>query len=105
MPATNGQAARIRATRTPGTCRPGNSAAAGATFVMGVSLLTPDGLTRAIQDDTGIRPIWAAEAFNDPDEEVRYSKACITAGSLIPHRTRSGGLVLDVAAGKLNEVV
>ena len=70
----------------------------------GMLTFTDDGFKRAIQDDTGIKPTWAAEAFNDLEEDVRQSKARITASPFIPHKDAIRGFVFDVATGKLNEV-
>jgi carbonic anhydrase len=71
----------------------------------GMLTFTDDGFKRAIQDDTGIKPAWAAEAFDDLEEDVRQSKARIVASPFIPHKDAIRGFVFDVATGKLNEVV
>jgi carbonic anhydrase len=65
---------------------------------------TDDGFKRSIQEETGIKPEWAAEAFPDLDEDVRQSKARILASPFIPHKESVRGFVFDVATGKLNEV-
>src|SRR5437764_10993837 len=39
----------------------------------GMLTFTDDEFKRQIQDDTGIKPEWAAEAFADLDEDVRQS--------------------------------
>jgi carbonic anhydrase len=70
----------------------------------GMLTFTDDGFKRAIQDETGIKPEWAAEAFTDLDEDVRQSIARITASPFIPHKDAVRGFVFDVATGKLNEV-
>jgi len=70
----------------------------------GMLTFTDDGFKRAIQDDTGIKPTWAAEAFDDLDEDVRQSKARIAASPFIPHKDAIRGFIFDVATGKLNEV-
>jgi carbonic anhydrase len=56
------------------------------------------------QEETGVKPAWAAEAFPDLDEDVRQSKARILASLFIPHKESVRGFVFDVATGKLNEV-
>jgi carbonic anhydrase len=71
----------------------------------GMLTFTDDGFKRAIQDDTGIRPTWAAEAFGDLEEDVRQSKARIAASPFVPHTDAIRGFVFDVATGKLSEVV
>ena len=70
----------------------------------GMLTFTDDGFRRSIQDDTGIKPSWAAEAFGDLDEDVRQSVARIKASPFIPHTDAVRGFVFDVATGKLNEV-
>jgi carbonic anhydrase len=70
----------------------------------GMLTFTDDDFKRAIQDETGIKPQWAAEAFTDLDEDVRQSIARIKASPFIPHKNVRG-FVFDVATGKLNEVI
>jgi carbonic anhydrase len=70
----------------------------------GMLTFTDDAFKRAIQDDTGIKPPWAAEAFEDLEEDIRQSKARIAASPFIPHRDAIRGFVFDVATGALNEV-
>jgi carbonic anhydrase len=70
----------------------------------GMLTFTDDAFKRSIQDDTGIKPSWAAEAFPDLDEDVRQSIARIKASPFVPHTDAIRGFVFDVATGKLNEV-
>jgi carbonic anhydrase len=70
----------------------------------GMLTFTDDAFKRAIQDETGIKPEWAAEAFTDLDEDVRQSVARIKASPFIPRKDAVRGFVFDVATGKLNEV-
>jgi carbonic anhydrase len=65
---------------------------------------TDDQFRRAVQDDTGIKPEWAAEAFPDLDEDVRQSIARINASPFIPHKDNVRGFVYDVHNGSLREV-
>jgi carbonic anhydrase len=71
----------------------------------GMLTFTDDAFKRSIQDETGIKPEWAAEAFTDLDEDVRQSIARIKASPFIPHKDAIRGFVFDVATGKLNEVI
>jgi carbonic anhydrase len=71
----------------------------------GMLTFTDDGFKRAIQDETGIKPEWAAEAFTDLDEDVRQSIGRIKASPFVPHKDAVRGFVFDVATGKLNEVL
>ena len=70
----------------------------------GMLTFTDDEFKRSVQDDTGIKPEWAAEAFSDLDEDVRQSIARITASPFVPHRDAVRGFVFDVATGRRPEV-
>jgi carbonic anhydrase len=70
----------------------------------GMLTFTDDAFKRAIQDETGIKPAWSAEAFPDLHEDVRQSVARIQASTFVPHTDAIRGFVFDVATGKLNEV-
>jgi carbonic anhydrase len=62
-------------------------------------------LRRSIQEETGIKPEWAAEAFGDLDEDVRQSTARIKASPFIPRKDAIRGFVYEVETGRLREVV
>jgi carbonic anhydrase len=70
----------------------------------GMLTFTDDEFKRSVQDDTGIKPEWAAEAFPDLDEDVRQSIARIKASPFIPRKDSVRGFVYDVHTGALNEV-
>jgi carbonic anhydrase len=70
----------------------------------GMLTFTDDAFKRDIQNDTGIKPAWAAEAFADLNEDVRQSIARIKASPFVPHKGAVRGFVFDVATGKLEEV-
>ena len=63
-----------------------------------------DDIKRKIEDETGIRPAFAFEAFSDLDEDVRQSVARIKASPFIPNKSNVRGFVYDVHTGRLNEV-
>jgi carbonic anhydrase len=69
----------------------------------GMLTFTDDEFKRTIQEEVGIKPEWAAEAFHDLDEDVRQSIARIQASPFIPHKNVRG-FVYDVASGALREV-
>ncbi|MFF7468750.1 carbonic anhydrase [Streptomyces sp. NPDC008092] len=71
----------------------------------GMLTFTDDGFKDAVQKDTGIRPPWAAEAFADPDTDVRQSIARIKSDPFVVHKDRVRGFVFDVATGRLSEVL
>jgi carbonic anhydrase len=70
----------------------------------GMLTFTDDEFKRSIQDETGIKPEWAAESFDDLEEDVRQSIARIKASPFIPRTDQVRGFVFDVATGKLHEV-
>jgi carbonic anhydrase len=70
----------------------------------GMLTFTDDEFKRAIQDDTGIKPSWAAESFGDLEEEVRQSMRRIEASPFVTKHESLRGFIFDVATGKLNEV-
>ena len=71
----------------------------------GMLTFTDDGFKASIQEETGLKPAWSAEAFGDLDTDVRQSIARIKASPFIPKKDSVRGFVFDVATGKLNEVV
>jgi carbonic anhydrase len=70
----------------------------------GMLTFTDDEFKRSIQDETGIKPEWAAEAFPDLDEDVRQSIARVQASPFIPRRDSVRGFVYEVETGRLREV-
>src|SRR5215475_11337211 len=70
----------------------------------GMLTFTDDAFKQSIQDETGIKPPWAAEAFADLDDDVRQSIARIKASPFIPPTDSVRGFVFDVATGRLTEV-
>src|SRR2546430_12294614 len=70
----------------------------------GMLTFTDDEFRRQVQDETGIKPAWAAEAFDDLEEDVRQSIARIKASPFIPRKDQVRGFVYEVETGKLREV-
>ena len=70
----------------------------------GMLTFSDDDFKRSIQEETGIKPEWAAEAFGDLDEDVRQSIARIKASPFIPRKDAIRGFVYEVETGKLREV-
>ena len=70
----------------------------------GMLTFTDDDFKRQIQEETGIKPSWAAEAFGDLEQDVRQSIRRIQSSPFIPHTDAVRGFVFDVATGRLNEV-
>ena len=70
----------------------------------GMLTFTDDAFRRQIQDEVGIKPEWAPEAFPDVDEDVRQSIARIHASPFIPLKDSVRGFVYAVESGTLREV-
>ncbi len=71
----------------------------------GMLTFTDDEFRQQIQADTGIKPTWAAEAFDDLDTDVRQSIARIMAEPSIPLKGSVRGFVYEVGNGTLREVL
>lgn len=63
-----------------------------------------DDFRRQLQQDTGIKPEWPAETFDDLDEDVQQSIARIKASPFIPKKDHVRGFVYEVESGRLREV-
>ena len=70
----------------------------------GMLTFTDDEFKRSIQDETGVKPEWAAESFPDLHEDVRQSIARIKASPFVPRKDSIRGFVYEVETGKLREV-
>jgi carbonic anhydrase len=70
----------------------------------GMLTFTDDAFRTAIEQDTGVKPAWAAEAFADLDADVRQSIARIKASPFIPRKDAVRGFVYEVGTGRLREV-
>src|SRR5213082_2277280 len=53
-----------------------------------------------VQEDTGIKPEWAAESFNDLEADVRQSIARIKASPFVPNKEHVRGFVYEVETGQ-----
>ena len=70
----------------------------------GMLTFTDDEFKRDIQNETGIKPEWAAESFPDVEEDVRQSMRRIESSPFVTLHGSARGFVFDVATGKLHEV-
>jgi carbonic anhydrase len=70
----------------------------------GMLTFSDDEFKRSLLDETGIKPAWAVEAFDDLDEDVRQSLARIQVSPFIPHKDSVRGFVYDVHTGAVREV-
>jgi carbonic anhydrase len=63
-----------------------------------------DDFRASIEQETGIRPPWAAEAFADLEQDVRQSIARVRASPFLPHKGSVRGFIYEVETGRLREV-
>jgi carbonic anhydrase len=70
----------------------------------GMLTFTDDEFRHELEDEVGIRPPWAAEAFRDLDADVRQSMARVRTSPYLPHRDAVRGFVYEVETGRLREV-
>lgn len=71
----------------------------------GMLTFSDDEFRRQVQDETGIKPEWAAEAFSDLEEDVRQSIARLKASPFLLHKDSLRGFIFDVNTGRLAEVL
>ncbi|WP_329092100.1 MULTISPECIES: beta-class carbonic anhydrase [unclassified Streptosporangium] len=70
----------------------------------GMLTFTDDDFKRQIQDEVGVKPDWAAEAFTDLDEDLVQSLHRIRNDPFIPYTDSVRGFVYEVETGRLREV-
>lgn len=70
----------------------------------GMLTFTDDEVKKQIQEEIGIRPPFALEAFPNLVGDVRQSIARIKASPFIPHKESVRGFIYDVKTGRLKEV-
>ena len=70
----------------------------------GMLTFTDDEFRNDLEEETGIRPPWSAETFDDLDGEVRQCIARINASPFLHHKDGVRGYVYDIATEVLREV-
>ena len=70
----------------------------------GMLTFTDDEFKAGIQAEVGTKPLWAAEAFPDLDEDVRQSVRRILDDPFVPVKDSVRGFVYEVETGRLREV-
>ena len=70
----------------------------------GMVTFSDDDFRRGIQEEVGVKPEWAAEAFPDAEEDVRQSIGRIQASPFIPRKTTCGASSTRSRTGVLQEV-
>ena len=70
----------------------------------GLLKVTDEEFAAKLEEETGRRPEWSAEAFSDLEQDVRDSIARLKASPFIPRKNSIRGFVYDVKTGELREV-
>jgi len=70
----------------------------------GMLTFKDDDLKAQIEEDTGLRPPFALEAFSRLEDDVRQSIRRIQSSPFLPHKDDIRGFVYDVETGRLNEI-
>jgi carbonic anhydrase len=70
----------------------------------GMLTFTDDEVKAKIEKETGIKPHFALESFNNLEKAVEQSIARIKASPFIPNKANVRGFIYDVKSGRLNEV-
>ena len=70
----------------------------------GMLTFSDDDFRRQVEQETGIKPAWACEAFDDLYGDVNQSIARIKSSPFIPNKDSVRGFVYDVKTGRLDEV-
>jgi carbonic anhydrase len=69
----------------------------------GMLTFRDDDFREELQDETGVKPAWAAESFTDLDRDLRQSIERIRNSPFVPNKNVRG-FVYEVETGKLREV-
>ena len=70
----------------------------------GMLTFTDDDVKRQIEQETGLRPSFALEAFSDVETDVVQSIARVKASPFLPSKDSVRGFVYEVDTGRLREV-
>ena len=70
----------------------------------GLSKISEDALRAELERDTGLRPRFAFESFQDPYADVRQSIRRLQRSPFLPHRDAIRGFVYEVETGYLRPV-
>ena len=70
----------------------------------GLQSITEEGFKREIEEECGIKPWWAIEAFTDPYKDVEQSIARLRHNPFILRKSHIRGFVYNVENGELVEV-
>ncbi|MEM1332709.1 MAG: carbonic anhydrase [Actinomycetota bacterium] len=67
----------------------------------GLQAVDEPAFRKQLESDTGVRPNWAIESFDDPFEDVRQSIRRLRLTPFLTHKEHIEGFVYDVETGKI----
>jgi carbonic anhydrase len=70
----------------------------------GMLTFTDEELADKLENETGGRPDWRAQAFTDVEQDVREGIERIRQSPFVPHTDSVRGFVYEVESGRLREV-
>ncbi|MEW2503027.1 MULTISPECIES: carbonic anhydrase [unclassified Amycolatopsis] len=70
----------------------------------GMRTFTDTEFARQVEQGTGIRPPWSAEAFTDAEQDVRQCLRRVRSSPFLPHTASVRGFVYDERTGAMTEV-
>ncbi|MFL6144005.1 MAG: beta-class carbonic anhydrase [Labedaea sp.] len=70
----------------------------------GLSTITEDGFKDEVEQETGLRPPWAIEAFREVKDSVRQSMERVRRSPFVPYTDQVRGFVYDVRNAALTEI-
>jgi carbonic anhydrase len=71
----------------------------------GLTKINEDAMRAELERDTGMRPWFALESFEDPYLDVRQSMLRLRRSPFLTHRDRIRGFVYEIETGLLHEVL
>jgi carbonic anhydrase len=71
----------------------------------GALTFTDDQLRSELLEETGQKPSWSPESFQDLDKDLRQSMERVRTNPFVPRRDQVRGFVFDVHSGRLREVL
>ena len=70
----------------------------------GLQKVRSDEVVADLERDTGVKPTWSIETFDDPVADVRQSIRRLALSPFVAHKDHIRGFVYDVGDGLLHEV-
>ena len=70
----------------------------------GLQKITDDAFKAELEEELGIKPLWALESFSDPFADTAQSIRRLQLSPFVPYRDNVRGFVYDVDRGLLTEV-